>query len=75
MRKTGALEQTLAIAMETATDSLIGPPDLSDDVLKQITASMEGEPVEISQDGTDKDLDARIASALKDVKAQMRKET
>ena len=75
MAKTETLEQTLDIAMEAAGDSLTGAPELSDEVLKQITASMEAEPVEMSQDSADKDLDTRIASALKEVEAQMRKET
>lgn len=75
MHKTEALEQTLDIAMEAAGDSLTGAPELNDDVLKQITVSMEGEPAAATEDTPDKNLDARIDAALKQVETQMRKET
>lgn len=72
MLKTDALEQTLDIAMEAAGDSLTGSPELNDDVLQQISVGMGGEPPAITDDTSNRDLDARLQTAMKEVEGRIR---
>ena len=71
--KTDALEQTLDIAMQAAGDSVTGVPELSDQVLKEMTLGME-QPSVNSEAEFEQSLDNRIVGALKEVEIQIRKE-
>ena len=56
-------------------DSLTGTPELSDDILKQITTGIESELVPAgANNSNDKDLDAKIHTALNDISKQMQRE-
>jgi hypothetical protein len=70
-QSTDALEQMLDFTMETAGASLSGSSELSEDVLTQITAGMEGDVGGTAQ-MPDADLDARINAAMKEIEGEVK---
>lgn len=73
VQNTDALEQMLDVTMETAGASLSGSSELSDDVLNQITAGMEGDVGGTGQQQvSDADLDAKINAAMKQMEGEVK---
>jgi len=70
LAKAGAIEEMLSVAMEASSDAVFGAEDLDDEKLAEISRSMADE-AEADEAGAH---DGRIASGLKEIEEEMRKE-